>query len=123
MRSIIVTLSIVILLSGLLVIMGCNSSPKYNILGKWETTINYGNGKTFTPQWIFKEDGSFFEFTDEAWGSYKIKGDMVKITSTDGKQYYSGTFSSGTHMIGKLVYVGFEDKNISVTWEAVKIDE
>ena len=61
MKRVFGTVFFVILLSGLLAIPGCKSGPKYNVEGKWETTINYGNGKTFTPQWIFKEDGSFYE--------------------------------------------------------------
>ncbi len=113
----------IIVMCGLLMIPGCEKKPEYNIVGKWATTIKYSSGEAFTPRWTFKEDGTFYEYVEEPWGTYSVRGDQVKITSSDGKQYYSGTFSSQTHMIGKLVYVGFEDKGPSVTWEAVKVDE
>jgi hypothetical protein len=113
---------ILIVVLGLLFQFGCNGN-KHNLTGKWEAVVKYSNGKMFTPNWDFKEDGSFYEYVDEAWGSYKVKGDTIKITSIDRTQIYSGTITSRTHMKGELIYVGYEDKGIKVTWEAVKVDE
>lgn len=106
----------------LLICPGCSAKPKYDVTGKWEATIKYSSGKTFTPEWVFKKDGTFHEFGGAPWGTFTVKGDKIKMTSTDEKEYYSGALTGKTHMSGKFVYVGFEDKE-SITWEAVKVDE
>lgn len=106
----------------LIVFPGCEKKAKYDVTGKWKTTIKYSSGKTFTPEWEFKEDGTFFEFGGDAWGTFAVKDDKIKITRQNEKEYYTGTVSSKTHMSGQFFYVGFEDKE-AITWEAVKVDE
>lgn len=106
----------------LLLFPGCEKKPKYDITGKWEATIKYSTGDTFSPEWEFKEDGTFYEFGGEAWGTFTVKGDKLKITRKNEKEYYSGTLNSKTHMSGNFFYVGFEDKE-TITWEAVKVNE
>ena len=122
MKKIIVCAMFFIAAVLLLISPGCSSKPKFDVTGKWEATIKYNSGKSFSPEWMFKQDGTFHEFGGEVWGTFTVKGDKIKIISKDEKEYYSGTLSSKTHLSGKFVYVGFEDKE-AITWEAVKVDE
>jgi hypothetical protein len=122
MKKTIAAVSLVIGVTLLLILTGCTKKAKYDVTGKWAATIKYSSGKNFSPEWEFKQDGNFYEFGGEAWGTYSVKGDKIKITGKDEKEYYSGTLNSKTHMSGNFYYVGFEDKE-TITWEAVKVDE
>jgi len=122
MKKTIALASLVIGATLLLILTGCTKKAKHDVTGKWATTIKYSSGKTFKPEWEFKQDGSFHEYGGEAWGAFSVKGDKIKITGKDEKEFYSGTLSSKTHMSGNFYYVGFEDKE-TITWEAVKVDE
>lgn len=122
MKKTTAAVSLVIGVTLLLILTDCAKKAKYDVTGKWATTIKYSSGKIFKPEWEFKQDGRFHEYGGEAWGTYRVKGDKIKITGTDEKEYYSGTLSSKTHMSGNFYYVGFEDKE-TITWEAVKVDE
>jgi hypothetical protein len=121
MKKIIPVIFIVVVIL-LLTAPGCTKKAKYDVTGKWEATIKYDTGQSFSPVWEIRKDGTFHEFGGEAWGAYTVEGDKIKITKSDEKEYYSGTMSSKTHMSGNFFYVGYEDKQI-ITWEAVKVDE
>lgn len=118
MIRVVTVISIVILLAAF---TGCSKKAKYDVTGKWEASITYDTGETFTPEWVFKQDGTFHEFGGDVWGAYTMEGDKIKITKSDEKEYYSGTVGSKTHMSGNFFYVGFEDKK-TITWEAVKVE-
>jgi hypothetical protein len=122
MRKISAILLLISAAALLSVMTGCSKKARYGVVGKWTAAITYSSDKKFTPNWQFKKDGTFYEFGGEAWGTFTVKDDQIKITRNNKKEYYSGTVDSKTHMSGKFFYVGYEDKQ-TITWEAVKIDE
>ncbi len=122
MRKISTSLLLISAAALLTVITGCNKKARYDVAGKWTARITYDGGETFTPAWQFKKDGTFYEFGGEAWGTFTVKDDQIKITRNNKREYYAGTVDSKTHMSGKFFYVGYENQH-RITWEAVKIDE